>query len=219
MDTTISFPGRILFLSRSPEVLRRQLEGASLTLADAGRLADDVSTDEITPVHLLSHYDSKLGRFPYTGLLAGTERPVRPSSVAEGGFSVTVGGNRYGKGSSREHSPAAEKHAGIRLVIAESFERIYRQNADNIGLFTSTDLGLVERLQRGEEIPLEELLAGRDELAAGILRSGGMLSFGQAHLRNARSAIPTGGAGPRTLFEKIIDRHLLATPVTHADPQ
>ena len=45
---------------------------------------------------------------------------------------------RYGKGSSREHSPAAEEAAGIRLVVAESFERIYRQNADNVGLFTST---------------------------------------------------------------------------------
>ncbi len=132
---------------------------------------------------------------------------------------MTVAGGRYGKGSSREHSPAAEKLAGIRLVIARSFERIYRQNADNIGLFTSTDLGLVERIQRGEEIPLEELLAGRDDLAAGILRSGGMLSFGQAHLREARAAIPAGGARPRTLFEKIIDRHLLATPVTNADPE
>src|SRR4051812_37355848 len=218
MDTTISFPGRILFLSRSPEVLRRQLEGASLTLADAGRLADDVSTDEITPVHLLSHYDSKLGRFPYTGLLAGTERPVRPSSVAEGGFSVTVGGNRYGKGSSREHSPAAEKHAGIRLVIAASFERIYRQNADNIGLFTSTDFGLLGRLQRGEEIPMDELVAGRDALAGAILRSGGLLRFGQSHLRTA-TPVAAGAAGrPLTLFEKIVQRHLLRTPVTPDDP-
>ena len=93
---------------------------------------------------------------------------------------MTVAGRRYGKGSSREHSPAAEKLAGIRLVIARSFERIYRQNADNIGLFTSTDFGLVERIERGEAIPLDELLAGRDALAAGILRSGGLLRFGQA---------------------------------------
>jgi len=41
---------------------------------------------------------------------------------------VVVAGQRYGKGSSREHSPAAEKLAGVRLVIAHSFERIYRQN-------------------------------------------------------------------------------------------
>src|SRR5206468_10743308 len=102
-----------------------------------------------------------------------------------GGFQVTVAGGRYGKGSSREHSPAADELAGIRLVIAASFERIYRQNADNIGLFTSTDFGLLDRLQRGEEIPIDELVAGRDALAEAILRSGGLLRFGQAHLRAA----------------------------------
>jgi 3-isopropylmalate/(R)-2-methylmalate dehydratase large subunit len=46
-----------------------------------------------------------------------------------------------------------------------------------------------------------------------------MLSFGRAHLREARAAIPAGGARPRTFFEKIVDRHLLATPVTNANPE
>ena len=78
--------------------------------------------------------------------------------MRQGGFTVMVGGKRYGKGSSREHSPVAEMAAGIRLVIAESFERIYRQNADNLGLFTSTDFGLIERIRRGEEIDVEELV-------------------------------------------------------------
>ena len=88
---------------------------------------------------------------------------------------MTVAGKRYGKGSSREHSPAAERLAGIRLVVAESFERIYRQNADNIGLFTSTDFGLIARIQAAEAIPIDDLVAGRDALAAAILRSGGLL--------------------------------------------
>ena len=106
--------------------------------------------------------------------------------MRQGGFSVTVAGKRYGKGSSREHSPTAEKLAGIRLVIAESFERIYRQNADNIGLFTSTDFGLLERIEAGEAIDVEELVAGRDALAAAILRSGGLLRFGQqSHARQS----------------------------------
>jgi 3-isopropylmalate/(R)-2-methylmalate dehydratase large subunit len=210
---------RILFLASDPALLRAQLGGARLMLAQAGALRDDVSTDEITPVRIMSHYDDQLARFPYTGLVAGGERPISVGAVQAGGFQVTVAGRRYGKGSSREHSPAAEKAAGIRLVIAESFERIYRQNADNIGLFTSTDFGLLERLARGEAIPLDELLAGRDALAAGILRSGGLLNFGQAHLRGAQpSPAPAAGA-PRTLFEKIIERHLLATPVTSPAPR
>ena len=79
---------------------------------------------------------------------------------------MLVAGRRYGKGSSREHSPTAEKMAGVQLVIAESFERIYRQNADNIGLFTSTDFGLLERIARGEALTLDDLVQGREALAA-----------------------------------------------------
>jgi len=213
---------RVLFLCVDPQAMREQMAGRDLTPAEAGALRDDVSTDEITPVHIMSHYDDALARFPYTGFRSGAESPIAPGAVQAGGFRVTVAGHRYGKGSSREHSPAAEKLAGIGMVIARSFERIYRQNADNIGLLTSTDFGLVERIQRGESIPIDELLAGRDELAAGIVRSGGLLGFGRKHLHESRHAGAEPAAvrapGPRTLFEKIIERHLLATPVTPAVP-
>jgi 3-isopropylmalate/(R)-2-methylmalate dehydratase large subunit len=209
---------RVLFLSADPSIVARQLAGERVARAQAGALRHDVSTDEITPVAILSHYDARLARFTYTGLKCGEQSPVAAGSVQAGGFAVTVAGRRYGKGSSREHSPAAERMAGIRLVIAESFERIYRQNADNIGLFTSTDFGLLERIERGEAIPIEELLQGRDPLAAAILRSGGLLRFGQQHLQRAAPAAAEP-ARPMTLYEKIVHRHLLATPVTPADPQ
>src|SRR6185295_10069819 len=160
--------------------------GRRLSRAQDGALRDDVSTDEITPVPILTHYDDKLGRYPYTGFSLDGVRPIGVDAVRAGGFSVTVAGKRYGKGSSREHSPAAEKLAGIRLVVAESFERIYRQNADNIGLFTSTDLGLVERIERGEAIGVDELVRDRDALAAAILKSGGLLRFGQRRMRDVR---------------------------------
>jgi 3-isopropylmalate/(R)-2-methylmalate dehydratase large subunit len=77
---------------------------------------------------------------------------------------------------------------------------------------------LVERIRRGEEIALEELLAGRDALAASILRNGGLLRFGQQHLRGARPVPLDEAAKPRTLFEKIVARHLLHTPVTPSAP-
>ncbi|MGZ5785537.1 MAG: aconitase family protein [Ramlibacter sp.] len=209
---------RILFLSEDPQVMRRQLAGRRIHLRDAGALRDDVSTDEITPVAIMSHYDDRLARFPYTGFRSGGETPIAPGAIQEAAFATTVAGARYGKGSSREHSPAAEKLAGIRLVIARSFERIYRQNADNIGLFTSTDFGLIDRIERGEAIAIEELLKDRDALAAAILRSGGLLQFGQLHLRDARTAHLTAAARPQTLFEKIIARHTLATEVTRTLP-
>lgn len=204
---------RILFLADDPQLVRRQLAGERLTRAQAGTLRSDVSTDEISPVAIMSHYDDKLARFPYTGFACGGETPIAVGAVQAAGFQVTVAGRRYGKGSSREHSPAAERLAGIRLVIAESFERLYRQNADNTGLFTSTDFGLLERMARGEAIPIEDLLRDREPLAAAILRAGGLLRFGQQHLR-ATAPVQPLQTGPLTLYEKIVRRHLLRTPAT-----
>jgi 3-isopropylmalate/(R)-2-methylmalate dehydratase large subunit len=222
--THLSLPGRTLLLCRDPARITQQLQGKDLSLLEAGPLRDDISTDEITPVAILSHYDDALGRYPYTGFRADGQSPIGVNAVRDGGFSVVVAGQRYGKGSSREHSPAAEQLAGIRLVIAASFERIYRQNADNIGLFTSTDFGLIERIQRGEVIAVDELVAGRDALAAAILRSGGLLRFGQLHMGSVSSAAPATNASlaqasqPQTLFEKIIARHALPTVLTGANP-
>jgi 3-isopropylmalate/(R)-2-methylmalate dehydratase large subunit len=209
---------RILFLADDPRVLRRQFAGESLTRAQAGALRNDISTDEISPVAIMSHYDDKLARFPYTGFACGGETPIAPGAVQATGFQVTVAGGRYGKGSSREHSPAAERLAGIRLVIAESFERLYRQNADNTGLFTSTDFALLERIERGEPIPVEDLLRDREPLAAAILRAGGLLRFGQQQLRDARPAFTAASGRPLTLYEKIVQRHLLRTAATPARP-
>jgi 3-isopropylmalate/(R)-2-methylmalate dehydratase large subunit len=194
--------------------------GTRLTRRDAGALRDDVSTDEITPVPILTHYDDKLGRYPYTGLSVAGQRPIGVDAVRAGGFSVTVAGKRYGKGSSREHSPAAERLAGIRLVVAESFERIYRQNADNIGLFTSTGLRALDRIEAGESLAIDELVQGRDALAAAILTSGGLLPLRPALDARRRPAAATAlAASPRTLFEKIVARHALSTELTPADPR
>ncbi len=206
-------PARCLFLCNDLAAMQAQLQGHRLSLALAGPLRDDVSTDEITPVAILSHYDERLAQWAHTGTTVEGTQPIGRGVLSALGVSVLVAGRRYGKGSSREQSPAAEKAAGVRLVIAQSFERIYRQNADNIGLFTSTDFGLLPRIERGEAIGLEDLLAGRDELAAAILRSGGLLRFADRHLRGATPAARGAAGVPRTLFDKILDRHRLVSPL------
>ncbi len=217
--TALRFAPKLLFLSADPACVRAQLAGEPVALERARPLRDDVSTDEITPLPALVHFDGALGRHPYTGFVAGGEQPIARDAVRTAGIEVVVAGRRYGKGSSREHSVVAERAAGVRLVIAESFERIYRQNADNLGLFTSTDFGLLQRIERGEAIALDELLAGRDALAAAILRAGGLLPYGQAKLRHVAlrpAPVVNDGAAPRALFQKIVDRHTLATPDTQA---
>ena len=211
---------KILYLSQDPTLIQSQLAGEAMTREQAGPLRHDVSTDEITPVHILSHHDDTLGDFAHTGLRCAGVNPIGWRSLREAGFAVLVAGRRYGKGSSREHSPTAEKLAGVRLVIAESFERIYRQNADNIGLFTSTDFGLLDRIARGETLSVDDLVADRDPLAAAVLRAGGLLRWGQQHLAAVHAGAPHPQVNsPQTLFEKILSRHLLPTAFTPAAPQ
>ena len=205
--------GRVLLLSADPARVREQLAGRELDLEQAGALRDEISTDEITPLPSLVHFDATLGRHAHTGFTAGGERPIALDALREAHIEVLVAGQRYGKGSSREHSPLAERSAGVRLVIARSFERIYRQNADNLGLFTSTDFGLVDRLRRGETITLDELLAGREPQAAAILRAGGLLAYGLG----PDVAVPPPAPGPKTLFHKILERHALKPGFVRAD--
>jgi 3-isopropylmalate/(R)-2-methylmalate dehydratase large subunit len=209
---TARFDGRILFLSADPRVVARQIAGEDVDISEARPLRNDISTDEITPLPSLVHFDEEIGRHAHIGFSAGGELPVPLDGVKGGGFKVIVGGSRYGKGSSREHSPLAELTAGIRIVIAESFERIYRQNCDNLGLFTSTDFGLIDRIRAGEAIPVAELVAGRDALAARILAAGGLLTYGEKNLTGLAPAPQIRSPAAKTLVQKIIERNRLALP-------
>ena len=212
----VRFTGRVLFLTEDPALLERQLAGEDLPFDPAApvgsplhpRLRDNISTDEITPAYICYYFDETLGDFPYLGLKAGEEFPVTRGSVKSGGFACSVSGKRRGKGSSREQSPYAEMMAGIRLVIAENIERIYRENCQNLGVFTSTDLALIERVRRGEEIPLEEFTRGEGDISKGIIEYGGLFNYNVARLQG-KATVPTVTTKPRpmTIAEKIFARH------------
>lgn len=200
--------GRILFLVDDPALVRQQLAGENLTWPVSAPLRDNISTDEITPAYICYYYDETLGEFPYLGLKTGTEFPVTRGSVKAGGFSCSVSGKRRGKGSSREQSPYAEKCAGVELVIAESIERIYRENCQNLGLLTSTDFSLIERVRRGEEILLSEFTRGEGEITQGIIEFGGLFQYNAARLQGkVRPPDLATKRRPMTLAEKILARH------------
>jgi 3-isopropylmalate/(R)-2-methylmalate dehydratase large subunit len=213
----VRFDGRVLFLTEDPARMTRQLAGADLDLAEALPLRDQISTDEITPAFICYHFDEKLGDFPYLGLKCGEAFPVKEGTVRAGGFAVSVAGKRRGKGSSREASPYAEWCAGIRLVIAESFERIYRQNCQNLGLLTSTDAGLVPRIRRGEAIPLAEFTEGLDLVTAEIVRRGGLFAYNAARLAgDVAPPLPAHAPRPMTYAEKLLARHAVVDAATKA---
>ena len=212
----VRFTGRVLFLTEDPALLKKQLAGEDLAFDPAApvgsplhpKLRDNISTDEITPAYICYYFDETLGDFPYLGLKAGEEFPITRGSVKSGGFVCSVSGKRRGKGSSREQSPYAEMMAGIRLVLAENIERIYRENCQNLGVFTSTDLSLIERVRRQDEIPLEEFTRGEGDISRGIIEYGGLFNYNVARLQG-KVTVPTVTTTPRpmTIAEKIFARH------------
>src|SRR6266446_2445780 len=195
----VSFKGRILFLTEDMSLIRQQLEAQGdeqekLEAQLAARLANDdlplmsnISTDEITPGWVCFYYDETLGEYVYVGMREGA---VKKDEVKQGGFAVVVSGLSKGCGSSRETAPYAEKWAGIQLVIAQSIEKIYGQNSQNIGLLTSTDFGLIERIRQGEEIALEEFTKGLDPISQSIVGHGGLFNYNKARLAGEVSPPP-----------------------------
>jgi len=213
----VRLSGRILYLTEDPALIRAQLAGKDLGWTPAQKLRDNISTDEITPAYICYYYDDTLGDFPYLGLKAGEEFPIVRGSVRRGGFVASVSGQRRGKGSSREQSPYAEMCAGIKLVVAESIERIYRENCQNLGIFTTTDFSILDRVRRGEEIPLEAFTAGEGDITRGIIEYGGLFNYNLARLQGrARLAPPATARRPMTLGEKILARHWVVDLSTSA---
>ena len=208
--------GRILFLTEDPELIKKQLAGWDMPWdtknpAANPKLRDDISTDEITPAHFCFYFDQTLGEIPYAGLKCGGVTPIGRNDVKRGGFVCSVSGKRRGKGSSREQSPYAEMCAGIQVAIAENIERIYKQNCQNLGLLTSTDFSLIDRIRAGDEIALSEFTAGEDEITRQVIEYGGLFPFNVARMQGKVFLPPIQTAKrPMTLAEKIFAAHMVA---------
>jgi len=202
----IKFDGRILFLTDDTSLIRRQLEaGEDLPFDPERPLMNNISTDEITPGWVCFYYDETLGQYVYVGM---REAAVQKDEVKQGGFRVVVSGLSKGCGSSRETAPYAERASGIELVIARTIEKIYGQNSQNIGLLTSTDFGLIERIRRGEEIPLSEFTRGLDPISQAIVEYGGLFNYNKARLAGETTPPPIETKKrPMNIVEKIIARH------------
>ncbi|WP_158921350.1 aconitase family protein, partial [Acidisphaera sp. S103] len=77
----------------------------------------------------------------------------------------------------------------------------------NIGLLTSTDFSLIDRIRAGEAIPIEAFQEGRDSITRQIIAAGGLMAFSRT--RSWPKPEPVAEApAPRTLVEKILARHL-----------
>jgi len=125
---------------------------------------DNIDTDQIIPAQYLNlvptiaeEYE-KLGSYALCGLPESLY-PVR--YVKEGRldseYPIVVGGRNFGCGSSREHAPIALGSAGCRIVLAESFARIFFRNSVATGELYPCECvdRLCEVLKTGDQVSVD----------------------------------------------------------------
>tara|TARA_Y100001935_G_scaffold38054_1_gene30405 strand:- start:6471 stop:8459 length:1989 start_codon:yes stop_codon:yes gene_type:complete len=210
---SLSSGARVLFLTKDPSLIRAQLyDGLDLKMENLSvdDLMDDINTDVMTPAWVcFDHEPSDIAENAYAGLLHEGERVFKPGALKEGGFEVIVSGHRKGTGSSRETAPQCERWSGIRIVIAASFAPIHERNNINLGQVMG-DHSLLERLQKGEEIPLANFTDKYDPVTRLILENGGILPFAKK-LQDGKVSLPALSHDwkPMTMAEKIIAKKLI----------
>ena len=216
-------PGRrVLFLTKDPGLIRRQLTGElDLRMADLSvdDLLDDINTDVMTPAWVcFRHRPEDIARDAYAGLIVEGKRLIPTDALKEGGFEIIVSGYRKGTGSSRETAVQAEKWSGIRLAIAASFAPIHARNNINQGVLMG-DHDMLRRLQDGEAIGLDEFLRGHDPITQEIIRQGGLFPFAKALAAGTADVPhPQTGERPMNMTEKLLARHLVTEGPQYVKP-
>ena len=126
------------------------------TEGKAWTYGDNIDTDVIIPARYLMTIDpAELAKHCMEDIDSSFASNVRPGDVI-------VGGNNFGCGSSREHAPLAIKGAGVAVVIAPSFARIFYRNAINIGLPILECAEAVDAIRAGDTVRVD-LASGRIE--------------------------------------------------------
>ena len=110
---------------------------------------DNVDTDVIIPARHLNTQDAKeLASHCMEDIDKDFVNRVQPGDIM-------VGGWNFGCGSSREHAPLCIKTAGIAVVIAKSFARIFYRNSINIGLPIMECPEAVDAIEAGDTVQVD----------------------------------------------------------------
>ena len=202
---SLRLTGRILWLTKDPKLIRRQVEGEDLGYVRPEDLLDRISTDQIIPSQWCMTYSDpeNLAKHLLTGV-EGIE-----SGDLKGKFQAIGWGSSAGRGSSREHSQLAFQGAGIDFLIGGSFERIFKENCHNYRIYTlNHNQEQTAKLLSGESLTVEQLIAHEDPLTQEIVKAGGLIAFTKARLEG-RVGIPKVDTHsmPMTIAEKIIARN------------
>lgn len=128
----------------------------------AHKVGEHIDTDAIIPARFLVTTDPvKLGE----NCMAGLE-PGWVKRVAKG--DIMVAGRNFGCGSSREHAPIAILGAGMGVVIAHSFARIFYRNSFNMGLLLIEIGDDVDKLRDGDILEVDAKAGTIKDLTSGV---------------------------------------------------
>jgi 3-isopropylmalate dehydratase small subunit len=169
-------------------------------------VGDDVNTDEIIPARYCATTDiESLGQYALEDLHPSKSPgrvPFQP-----GAYDIVVAGENFGCGSSREVAPVALIHAGVKVVIARSFARIFYRNAVACGLFISRNPALAEGVSTGDvtsvDVTGEDFWKGTAPIHRTIIESGGLTAFNKS---GQRAPQESSSPRPMTMAQKILGK-------------
>src|SRR3954466_8697073 len=147
-------------------------------------LGDNVDTDQIIPAQYLTFNPAIPEEYRQFGKYALSSVPPSQAGLPKGhvpfhtkdefvsDYVFVVGGKNFGCGSSREHAPIALDAAGIKVVVAEFYARIFFRNAVNGGYLIPFETAerLWEKVCHGDEL--------RVDVAGGVLEN---VTTGEKH--------------------------------------
>jgi 3-isopropylmalate/(R)-2-methylmalate dehydratase small subunit len=157
----------------------------------AWKFGDFVSTDLIAPGRY-AHLRDNLPEF-VKHVLEDADKDFAPAALRRDQTYVVVGGRNFGQGSSREHAAHLIRLAGVPVVLAKGFARIFYRNCFNIGmpaLTVDTD-----QIAHGDELEIDfekglvRNLTRKQTLETGrippvmltILQEGGVVDYIKKH--------------------------------------
>ncbi|PIN09213.1 3-isopropylmalate dehydratase [Handroanthus impetiginosus] len=126
-------------------------------------VGDNIDTDQIIPAEYLTLVPSKpdeyekLGSYALIGLPSSYETRFVEPGETKTKYSIVIGGDNFGCGSSREHAPVALGASGVKAVVAESYARIFFRNSVATGeIYPLESEGrLCEECKTGDVVTIE----------------------------------------------------------------
>ncbi len=132
-------------------------------------LGDNIDTDQIIPAEYLVYSLSdeeesrKYGQFALSGAppkgagLPDGNIPFSSGDNNKSEYSIIIGGSNFGCGSSREHAPFALQKAGVKIIVAESYARIFYRNSVDGGFVVPYEAveKLSDKIRTGDELEID----------------------------------------------------------------